>query len=88
MSDENENKAFLSKYPEIQGYPHLYVLEKDGTLLQSQNTAELEEPDLPIIVPSDVKDKEAFLKKEYEKKKARSYDLQKFTEFLNKWSNK
>jgi len=88
MSDENENKAFLSKYPEIQGYPHLYVLEKDGTLLQSQNTAELEEPDLPIIVPNDVKDKEAFLKKEYEKKKARSYDLQKFTEFLNKWSNK
>lgn len=88
MSDENENKAFLSNYPEIQGYPHLYVLEKDGTLLQSQNTAELEEPDLPIIVPNDVKDKEAFLKKEYEKKKARSYDLQKFTEFLNKWSNK
>lgn len=34
MSEENENKEFLSKYPEIQGYPHLFVLEKDGTLLQ------------------------------------------------------
>lgn len=29
----------------------------------SQNTAELEEPDLPIIVPNDVKDKEAFQKR-------------------------
>lgn len=43
MSEENENKEFLSKYPAAAGYPHLYVLEKDGTLLQSQNTSELEE---------------------------------------------
>mgnify|MGYP001262290471 CR=1 FL=1 len=85
MSEENENKEFLSKYPQIQGYPHLFVLEKDGSLLHSQDTAELEDPDLPIIVPSNVKNKDVFLKKEYEKKKARSYDLQKFTEFLNKW---
>ncbi|MBX7171086.1 MAG: thioredoxin family protein [Pyrinomonadaceae bacterium] len=86
MSEENENKAFLSNYPEIPGYPHLYVLEKDGTLLKSQDTSELEEPDLPIVVPSDVKDKDAFMKKEYEKKKARSYDLEKFTDFLHKYS--
>lgn len=85
MSEENENKEFLSKYPEIPGYPHLYVLEKDGTLLHSQNTADLEEPDIPIIIPSNVKNKEAFLKAAYEKKKARSYDMQKFTEFLNNW---
>lgn len=43
MSEENENKVFLSKYPEIKGYPHLFVLEKDGTLLHSQDTSELEE---------------------------------------------
>jgi thiol:disulfide interchange protein len=86
MSEENENKEFLSTYPEIPGYPHLFVLEKDGTLLHSQFTGDLEEPDIPIIVPSKVKNKEAFLKAAYEKKKARSYDLQQFTEFLKKWS--
>ena len=43
MSPENENAAFLSKYPDIPGYPHLFVLEKDGTLLHSQDTVELEE---------------------------------------------
>ncbi len=37
------NEAFLSKYPTIKGYPHLFVLESDGTLLHSQDTAELEE---------------------------------------------
>jgi thiol:disulfide interchange protein len=43
MSEENENKEFLSKYPEIEGYPHLFILEKDGTFLHSQGTAVLEE---------------------------------------------
>ncbi|MEO6588208.1 MAG: DUF255 domain-containing protein [Pyrinomonadaceae bacterium] len=43
MSEENENKEFLSKYPEATGYPHLYVLEKDGTLLKSKDTSELEQ---------------------------------------------
>jgi thiol:disulfide interchange protein len=43
MSPENQNKAFLSKYPEIPGYPHLFVLDTDGTLLHSQDTVELEE---------------------------------------------
>jgi thiol:disulfide interchange protein len=42
-SDDNQNEAFLAKYPSIPGYPHLYVLESDGTLLHSQNTVELEE---------------------------------------------
>ena len=27
FSPENENVAFLSKYPKISGYPHLFVLE-------------------------------------------------------------
>jgi thioredoxin-related protein len=41
-SKENENEEFLSKYPKIEGYPHLFVLEKDGKLLQSQDTGALE----------------------------------------------
>ena len=32
----------LSKYPVIEGYPHLYVLEADGKLLHSQFTGDLE----------------------------------------------
>ena len=62
FSEENENKEFLSTYPEIQGYPHLYVLEKDGTLLISKNTSELED--------------------------GKSYNLNKFTDFLKEWSPK
>ena len=42
MSEENENKAFLSAYPEILGYPHLFVLETDGMFLHSQDTSPLE----------------------------------------------
>ena len=42
-SQENDNQAFLSKYPGISGYPHLFVLESDGTFLHSQGTAPLEE---------------------------------------------
>ena len=61
-SEENENKEFLSAYPQIPGYPHLYVLEKDGTFLYSKSTSELEE--------------------------GKSYNLQKFTDFLNEWSPK
>jgi len=41
-SKENENEAFLSKYPKIEGFPHLFVLEKDGKLLHSQDTGALE----------------------------------------------
>jgi thiol:disulfide interchange protein len=42
-SGENQNKDFLAKYPPIKGYPHIFVLDADGTLLHSQNTADLEE---------------------------------------------
>jgi thioredoxin-related protein len=41
-SDTNENKEFLSAYPEIKGYPHLYVLDAAGKLLISQDTSPLE----------------------------------------------
>ncbi len=60
MSPENENTEFLSAYPEILGYPHLFVLEADGKFLHSQFTGDLEE--------------------------GKSYNKQKFTDFLNKWS--
>ena len=40
---DNNNEAFLSQYPAIAGYPHLFVLDTDGKLLHSQDTAELEE---------------------------------------------
>ncbi|MCA9261526.1 MAG: thioredoxin family protein [Planctomycetales bacterium] len=43
FSDEQENTAFFEQYPEAAGYPHLWVLDADGTLLHSQPTAELEE---------------------------------------------
>lgn len=60
MSEENENKGFLSKYPEISGYPHLFVLEKDGALLKSKDTSELEE--------------------------GKTYNLQKFKDFLTEYA--
>jgi len=39
----NRNEAVLSKYPEPEAYPHLFVLDADGALLQSQRTDPLEE---------------------------------------------
>jgi thioredoxin-related protein len=41
-SKENKNEALFSKYPEIPGYPHLFVLDSSGRLLCSQDTGELE----------------------------------------------
>jgi len=41
-SRDNRNEEFLGQYPTIRGYPHIFVLEADGTFLHSQNTAELE----------------------------------------------
>jgi hypothetical protein len=37
------NEAFLSQYPKIAGYPHLFVLDSDGRLLHSLDTSTLEE---------------------------------------------
>jgi thiol:disulfide interchange protein len=59
-SPKNENEKTLAKYPKIPGYPHLFVLDTNGTLLHSQFTGDLEQGE--------------------------SYNLQKFTEFLNKWA--
>ena len=43
FSDENKNEAVLSRYPQIKGYPHIFVLDSDGKLLHSQDTGELEQ---------------------------------------------
>ncbi len=43
FSEENRNADFLSPYPTIPGYPHLFVLDSEGTFLHSQGTAELEQ---------------------------------------------
>lgn len=41
-SQENRNEAFLHRWPRIDGYPHLFVLDPAGRLLQSQDTRSLE----------------------------------------------
>lgn len=45
FSPENANEKVLSKYPKIKGYPHLFVLDKSGKLIHSQDTGELETGD-------------------------------------------
>ena len=42
FSPQNKNEALLSRWPTVGGYPHLFVLDANGKLLQSQNTGELE----------------------------------------------
>jgi thioredoxin-related protein len=44
-SKENRNEKFLSKYPEVKGYPHLFVLDSNGKFLHSQDTGALESGD-------------------------------------------
>lgn len=47
-SHEDKNQKVLSSYPELEGIPHFFVLEKDGALLCSQGMVKLEtggEPD-------------------------------------------
>ena len=41
-SRENENRAFLARWPKVAGYPHLFVLDADGRLVHSQDTGVLE----------------------------------------------
>lgn len=43
FSEDNKNEAFLGVFPKITGYPHFFVLEKDGRFLHSQDTVLLEE---------------------------------------------
>ena len=41
-SSENENVPVLSRYPPINGYPHIFFLDSHGRLLLSQDTGLLE----------------------------------------------
>ena len=43
VSQENKNEPFLSGFSEIEGYPHLFVLDSNGKLVHSQDTGALEE---------------------------------------------
>jgi thioredoxin-related protein len=42
FSPENRNEGVLSRWPPVDGYPHLFVLDASGELLHSQDTGELE----------------------------------------------
>jgi thiol:disulfide interchange protein len=42
FSKENKNEVFLSRWPKVAGYPHFFVLDAKGRLLQSQDTSALE----------------------------------------------
>jgi hypothetical protein len=44
-SPQNENRAFLSHYPEMPGYPYLFVLDADGKLLYPQRANVFEDGD-------------------------------------------
>jgi hypothetical protein len=41
-SKDQPNAALLSRWPKIQGYPHLFVLDAHGRLVHSQDTSLLE----------------------------------------------
>jgi thioredoxin-related protein len=46
FSPDNENTAVLANYPKITtGYPHLFVLDKTGKVIQDQDTGKLESGD-------------------------------------------
>jgi len=42
FSPQNRNDELLSRWPQVAGYPHLFVLDANGKLLHSQDTSELE----------------------------------------------
>ena len=42
FSEENENKEVLARYGPVESFPHLFVLDADGKLLLSKDTAALE----------------------------------------------
>jgi thiol:disulfide interchange protein len=43
MSQENPNRAALSRFPYIHGYPHILILDAAGNLIRSQTANTLEE---------------------------------------------
>lgn len=55
FGDENTNAAFFATLPRARGYPHFWILDAEGHLLQSVGTGKLEDG-------KDSYDREAFLK--------------------------
>lgn len=45
FSDENRNEEFFGSLPEADGYPHFWILDRAGRLLESQGTLALEDGD-------------------------------------------
>jgi thiol:disulfide interchange protein len=43
FSMDNQNQAFLGKYPPAKGYPAWYVLSPQGRLLKAEDTSALEQ---------------------------------------------
>jgi len=43
MSEENPNGAFLSRFPYVRRYPHIFILGARGNLIRSQPTHGLED---------------------------------------------
>ena len=43
FSEENLNEKFLGRFPPVAGYPHFFILDSNGKVLHSQDTAKLEE---------------------------------------------
>lgn len=43
VSKENKNPEFLARFPRVPAYPHLFVLDAEGSLLESQEGGPLEE---------------------------------------------
>jgi len=40
VSEENDNKEFLKVFPPANGYPHMYVTDKNGSIIESKDTAD------------------------------------------------
>jgi len=40
VSDENDNKEFLKVFPPVFGYPHMFVTNSKGKILESKDTAD------------------------------------------------
>ena len=40
VSEENNNKAFLKVFPPVYGYPHMFVTDHNGKILESKDTAD------------------------------------------------
>jgi hypothetical protein len=45
FSEDNRNEEFFGTLPEADGYPHFWILDASGELLESQGTLALEDGD-------------------------------------------